>query len=128
MHQFCRTRCRSLCLPPPPILMGIHVCFFIRMTTRAALAPPVAVSQTAPRPWPSPAASNRLPPATRTCPQVSDGPGAREAIPPPCSENDHQGRHGFSGGGRGHRVRPRLGPTDTTEKSCFFQEWYYLTK
>lgn len=58
-----------------PILTGIHVCFSFRMITRVALAPPVAVSQTAPRPWPSPAASNKLPPATQTCPQVSDALG-----------------------------------------------------
>lgn len=74
---------------------------------RAALAPPVAVSQTAPRPWPSPAASNKLPPATRTCPQVSNGPRASEAIPPPCSKNDHQDGHGMGGGGSGHGVKPK---------------------
>lgn len=43
---------------------------------RVALAPQAAVSQTAPRLWPSPAAFSRLPLVTRTCHQVSDGPGA----------------------------------------------------
>lgn len=100
--QPCRALCRTLCLLQQPILTNIHVCFFIRMTTRAALVPPVALSQTAPRLWPSPAGFSRLPPVTRICPQVSDGPGASEANSPPCSENDHQGRHSFSGGGRGH--------------------------
>lgn len=67
---------------------------------RAALVPPVAVSQTAPRPWLNPAASSKLPPATQTCPQVNDGPGATEAILPPCSERDHLGRPGLGGGGQ----------------------------
>lgn len=49
-----------------------------------APAPRVAVFQTAPRPWPSPAAFNRPPPATQTYPQVSDGSEASEAhyLPP----------------------------------------------
>lgn len=89
MHQLSRVLCRTL-FTPLPVLTGIFVCFFIRMTTRVGLAPPVAVCQTAPRPWPSPAASSRLPPATRTCHQVSDGRGASEALPPSCSENGHQ--------------------------------------
>lgn len=56
------------------VVFGLRVCFFNRMTMRAALAPPVAVSQTAPRLWPSPVASSRLPLVTRICPQVSDCP------------------------------------------------------
>lgn len=90
------------------VVFDLLVCFFNRMTMRAALAPPVAVSQTAPRLWPSPAASSRLPLVTRICPQVSDGPGATEAILPPCPENDHQSGLTFSGEGGGSRVRQDL--------------------
>lgn len=74
-------------------LTGCSCLFFFctRRTTRAARAPPAAASLTAPRLLLSPAASSRLPPATQTCPQVNDGPGATEATLPPCSENDHLG-------------------------------------
>lgn len=115
MHQFCRDLFRTSLT----ILTGVFVCFLIRMTMRAALVPTVAVSQTAPRLWLSPAASSRLPPATQTCPQVNDGPWAAEAILPPCSENDHLGRVGLGGGGQGNGVRLRLGAIYTTEKSWF---------
>lgn len=91
-------------------LDGFFVCLFLRMTMRVALAPQVAVSQTAPRLWPSPAAFSRLPPVTPTCHQVSDGPGASKPLPPPCSENGNKGRNYLCGGGSRHGVRLRLVP------------------
>lgn len=53
---------------------------FIRMITKVALVPPVAASQTAPRLWPSPVASSKLPPVIQTCLQVSDGPWPSEGV------------------------------------------------
>lgn len=79
-----------------------HLFFLIifpRMTMRVALAPQAAVSQTAPRLWPSPAAFSRLPLVTRTCHQVSDGPGASKPLPPPRLENGNKGRNYLRGGG-----------------------------
>lgn len=49
-----------------------NVFIFIRMTMRVAPVPRVEVCLIAPRLWPSPAASSRLPPATPTCHQVSN--------------------------------------------------------
>lgn len=50
------------------------------MTTKVALVPPVAVSQTAPRLWPSPVAYSKLPRVTQTCLQVSDVNWLSEAV------------------------------------------------
>ena len=68
----------------PCSLSFLSVCLFVdRISTRAAPAPPAAVPQRAPRPWPSPAASSRPPPATPTYPQVSDGPRGRRGYSTP---------------------------------------------
>lgn len=50
------------------------------MTTKVALVLPVAVSQTAPRLWPSPVAYSKLPRVTQTCLQVSDVNWLSEAV------------------------------------------------
>lgn len=94
-------------------------CIFLRMTMRVARAPQAAVSQTAPRLWPSPAAFSRLPLVTRTCHQVSDGPGARKPLPPPRLENGNKGRNYLCGGGSRHGVRLRLVPFTIQENVLY---------
>lgn len=97
--------------------IALFFCIFLRMTMRVALAPQAAVSQTAPRLWPSPAAFSRLPLVTQTCHQVSDGPGASKPLPPPRLENGNKGRNYLCGGGSRHGVRLRLVPF--TLQKCF---------
>lgn len=63
------------------LLRNFFFFFFIRMTMRVVLAPQVEVCLTAPRLWPSPAAFNRLPPATQTCHLVSNSCGSSNGPP-----------------------------------------------
>lgn len=95
-------------------------CLFLRMTMRVALAPQAAVSQTALRRWPSPAAFSRLPLVTQTCHQVSDGPGASKPLLPPCSENGNSVRNCLCGGGskRSETVISTIYATGTCFISC----------